>query len=167
MRFLPYTYDGQMYRLIRQCISIFHIWRKSRRFSGRDQQQRPWPNSLHLLFEADIFAKMPSRLQNTPRKLLRTMDVVFYLVTRQSALLYLDETIISLVNAEVHISHVSGVLSLSRNYAITWNHENHKFFVEKTDYLEHIIRLHKIELTDHSTNTVCNLKSLRNITKMK
>lgn len=71
------------------------------------------------------------------------------------------------LNAYEHISHNRTVLSLLYKAGFRLSLKKCNFYTEMIDFLEHVIRPGKLELPDHPTEGIGDLKPLCNVIKLK
>lgn len=109
----------------------------------------------HGLFR---FFRMLFELRKVPGIFRRTMDLIFSPINWHFALVYLNDINIIYQHASQHISHVRTVWLLLHKTGITLNLKEGSFLTERNFYLEHVIRLGKVELPDHSNDTTGHLK---------
>lgn len=72
--------------------------------------------SIHGLYQ---FFCMPFELKNAPVTFQRAMDVIFFSMKCQSALVYLDDILVFLETVNQHLNHLQVVLTLLRNVSAT------------------------------------------------
>lgn len=74
------------------------------------------------------------------------------------ALDYLDEIAIFLRMPDEQIDHVQQLLTLLHDAGVTWNLNDCKFFRNVIDYLGHVTRLQRLEISIHTIEAIHGLQ---------
>lgn len=112
------------------------------------------------------FIQMPFGLRNAPGTFQQTKDVILSAVKWQSALVYTDDIAVFLKSLEKHMVHVSNVLKLISDADVTLKLKKCRFFAKNIDYLEHVIRQRRLEITSHTTDAIRKLQLPTFLTKI-
>jgi len=113
------------------------------------------------------FVRMPFGLRNAPSTFQRVIDIILSTVKWQYALVYLDDVIIYSRSAEEHMTHVATVLRMLMEAGVTLKLRKCSLFADKVDYLGHVIRPGKLEVSEHTTDAVRDVKEPTTVTGIR
>lgn len=85
----------------------------------------------------------------------------------QYALSYLDDIVIFSRTPQEHIGHVRKVLTLLHDAGVTLQLKKCKFFTETINYLGHVIRPRRLDISSHTTDAIRGLKALTSLTELR
>lgn len=110
---------------------------------------------------------MPFELKNTPETFQRAMSVFLATVRWQSALVDLDDIVMSSKLPKDHIEQVRRVLrSLNKN-GMTLKLKKSKLLADIIDYSGHVIRPGRLEHAEHTIDAVMKLKHRTTQTELR
>lgn len=97
------------------------------------------------------------------------MDVILSTIRWQFALVYLDDIVVFSKNPYEHIDHVKQVLTLLHDagVGVTLKLEKCDFFKNRINYLRHVIRPGRLEVSAHTIDAVRHLKPQRNTAELR
>lgn len=110
---------------------------------------------------------MPCGLHQAPATFQRNIITLLSPIICQLAPVCLNSIIVSSCIANEHMSHVRTVILLFRKAGITVNLKECKLFIEKGDYVWHVIRPGRLQLDKHFIAVFGDLKPPSNVAKLK
>lgn len=110
---------------------------------------------------------MPFGLCNGPDTFQQEAHVILLPIRWQLALVHFEDIIMISHNAGEHIWHVYTVLLLLHKAGVTLILKKCIFFTENNDYLGGVIRPGNLELADHTTEEIRDLKSQGHVAELK
>ncbi|CAN8067637.1 unnamed protein product [Agarophyton chilense] len=108
-----------------------------------------------------------SGLKNAPVTFQRALDIILSRVKWQYALVYLDDVIIYSHTVSEHFDHVRTILSSLRSAGITLRLDKCQFFSGTVDYLGHVIRPGKLQVSTRTRDAIRAAKSPTNQTELR
>lgn len=127
-------------------------------------------NSVRTAFTMHLglyrISEMTFGFCSAPGPFQPALDVKLSLIKWKCSLVFLDDIVIVSWNSDEHILPIGIVLSLLHKAAVALNLKPCNLFTEKIDSLGHAIRPGKLELSDHTSDTVWDLKPPRNVIKL-
>ena len=104
------------------------------------------------------FIRMPFGLKNAPATFQRAVDIVLSRVKWQYALVYLDDVIVYSKTLREHFSHMRTILSLLQDAGVSLKLPKCHFFQASVDYLGHVIRPGKLEVSTRTCDAIKQAK---------
>ena len=93
---------------------------------------------------------MPFGLKNAPATFQRDVDIILSRVRWQYALVYLDDVIVYSKTLEEHFTHMRTILGMLKDAGVSLKLPKCHFFQSSVDYLGHVIRLGKLEVSSRT-----------------
>lgn len=103
--------------------------------------------------------RMPLGLKIARMTFQRATDVLPLSPKWQSALLYLDNIVFFRKNANMLMTQLRQVLALPADAGVTLKLKTCSFFAQRTNFLEHVVRLVRLKLCEVTAKAVQNLKT--------
>ena len=104
------------------------------------------------------FIRMPFGLKNAPATFQRAVDIVLSRVKWQYALVYLDDVIIYSKTLREHFTHLRTILDLLQEAGVSLKLPKCHFFQASVDYLGHVIRPGKLEVSTRTCDAIKRAK---------
>lgn len=99
-------------------------------------------------------------LKNAPETFQREMNIILLSVQWQSTLVYLDDIVAFLKNANDHTAPLRKALTLLHDSRVTLKMKKSLIFAERINFLGHVIHPERLELSEGTTLAVRNLTDL-------
>lgn len=110
---------------------------------------------------------MPSELRNSPTTFQRAVNAVLSSSKWKSALVYLNDIVVSSKSVEDDMSHLRQVLTRLRHSGVALKLKNRFFLAEIIDHLGHVIRPSKVKIINTTVLAVKALKDPGNQKKLR
>lgn len=165
MRPLSHTAHGWLYWPARRGKRPSSLKHQQRVIPGRNWPERPKNTGFTSHRDLHRFVRIPLGLKSAAGKFQHTGDVILARVEGQFVQPYEEDIVVFSKTPKKHIGHVCTVFALDQRAGIKLKLERNTFFADTINYLGHIIRPWKLEISSHLADAIKNLQQPRIITE--